>query len=298
MVGRNILESPISEKYEVIAPNRSELDLLNSSDVYNYIEQNNPSLIIHAAGKVGGIKANMGNNYNFYKENLEIGNNIIFAAKNHNVLNFLNLGSSCMYPREALQPMKEDNLMAGKLESTNEGYAMAKVAIAKLCEYISEFDIKFNYRTLIPCNLYGKYDKFDSKNSHMIPSVIRRMHDAKENNSKISMWGNGDARREFMHISDFINFIDYALTNFSKLPQYLNVGIGKDYSIKEYYNNIAKVLDYKNEIFADTSEPIGMPRKQVEVSKLNDFGWQSSISIYEGLKETYAYYRSIDNEKI
>lgn len=295
MVGRNILESKLVSECEIIAPTRSELNLFNKADVFDFIKKSKPDLIIHAAGKVGGIKANIGNNFKFYSENLIIGNNVLMSAAELGVPNLLNLGSSCIYPRDIDRPIRESDLLSGHLEPTNEGYALAKVAVAKLGEYITEVDPNLKYRTIIPCNLYGSYDNFDLKLAHMIPAVIMRISEAKKNNTDVHMWGNGNARREFMHISDFINFIEYLIPNFQHLPNYLNVGIGKDYSIKDYYSTIAKIIGFEGLIISDNSQPTGMKKKQVDTTLLNDFGWKSSIGLEEGILLAYNYYKGINN---
>lgn len=295
MVGRNILESEIAVSYKISAPPRNELDLFNKDAVYNYIKNFKPDLIIHAAGKVGGIKANLHNNYSFYSENLTMGNNVLLSAAELGVINFLNLGSSCMYPKNIDRPIKESDLLSGHLEPTNEGYALAKVAVAKLGEYINVTNPILKYRTIIPCNLYGSYDNFDPKLAHMIPAVIMRISEAKKNNTDINMWGSGIARREFMHISDFTDFIKYLIPNFQYLPMYLNVGIGEDYSIKDYYSTIAKVIGFKGSIIPDDAQPTGMLKKQVDITLLDKFGWKSSIGLEEGIQATYKYYKGLNH---
>lgn len=296
MVGRNILESELASQYEIVAPGRGELDLSTKASVFSFIKEVNPDLVIHAAGKVGGIKANLGNSRAFYSENLAIGHNVLLSSAELGVKNLLNLGSSCMYPRDIDRPIRESDLLSGHLEPTNEGYALAKVAVAKLAEYITQADTNLNYRTIIPCNLYGRYDKFDPKLAHMIPAVIMRMHEAKKNNADVHMWGSGSARREFMHISDFTDFISYLVPHFHNTPSYLNLGIGKDYSIKEYYTAIAKVVGFEGLIIPDGVQPTGMLKKQVDVSLLNDLGWQSSVGLEKGIQMTYEYYKGLNNE--
>jgi GDP-L-fucose synthase len=298
MVGRNILESDIAANYEILAPTRHELDLANRGFVYSFMMEHEPDLVIHAAGKVGGIKANLGNNLSYYRENLEIGHNVLLCAAEAGIKNLLNLGSSCMYPTDFARPIKEADLLTGRLEPTNEGYALAKVAIAKLAEYIAHSDTEFNYRTIIPCNLYGRYDKFDLNLAHMIPAVIMRMHEAKITDSDIQMWGDGSARREFMHISDLIDFLRFAIPNLERLPCYLNVGIGSDYSIETYYLTIAKVIGFEGAIIPDLEQPTGMQKKQVDVSALSDFGWESVVDLEKGIRLTYEYYKELISDRI
>ena len=293
MVGKNILEHNSVHNYDFINPSSKELNLLNYQDVKNYIAINQPDFIIHAAGKVGGIHANIKEPVSFLIDNLDMGRNIIMAAKENNIKNLLNLASSCMYPRNAENPLSECLILKGELEPTNEGYAIAKIMSTRLCEYIVKEDNSKNYKTVIPCNLYGKYDKFHPKNSHMIPAVIRKIHDANLSGAnEINIWGDGSARREFMYAEDLSDFIFYAITKFDKMPQNINVGIGHDYSINDYYSEIAKVLDYKGEFLHDLTKPTGMKQKLIDDTKLKKFGWKSKTTLTEGLRKTIDYYKS------
>jgi len=293
MVGKNILEHNSVHNYDFINPSSKELNLLNYQDVKNYIAINQPDFIIHAAGKVGGIHANIKEPVSFLIDNLDMGRNIIMAAKENNIKNLLNLASSCMYPRNAENPLSECLILKGELEPTNEGYAIAKIMSTRLCEYIVKEDNSKNYKTVIPCNLYGKYDKFHPKNSHMIPAVIRKIYDAKLScNNEINIWGDGTSRREFMYAEDLSDFIFYAITKFDKMPQNINVGIGHDYSINDYYSEIAKVLDYKGEFLHDLTKPTGMKQKLIDDTKLKKFGWKSKTTLTEGLRKTIDYYKS------
>lgn len=293
MVGRNILAHKKAELYQVFTPSSTELDLLDSQAAATYIKKIKPDVVIHAAGVVGGIQANLSRPVKFLVDNMNIGLNIITAARDNGVTQFLNLSSSCMYPRNGMNPLSEEQILAGELEPTNEGYALAKITSTRLCEYIRKEDESFQYKTIIPCNLYGKYDKFDPQNSHMIPAVIRKLHEAKVLNiPKIDIWGDGEARREFMYTQDLVDFIFYALERISEMPQNINVGLGFDYSINEYYSQIAKVVGFEGEFFHDLSKPVGMRQKLVDVSKLEKFGWSNKTSLNEGLKNTYDYFLS------
>ena len=217
MVGRNILEHAGVSKFEWLTPSSKELNLLNSSEVDNYISNKMPDLIIHTAGKVGGIQANMASPVSFLVENIDMGRNLIIGAKNNGVKRLLNLSSSCMYPRNATNPLNENIILTGELEPTNEGYALAKIFTTKLCEYINKEDNLFAYKTVIPCNLYGRFDKFDPKHSHMLPAVIKKLHEAKESKKKeIDIWGDGEARREFMYAGDLADFIVFCYTEFQR----------------------------------------------------------------------------------
>ena len=236
MVGRNITEHQAASKHEILSPTSKELNLLNPSSIEKYMKINRPDMVIHAAGIVGGIQANIAQPVRFLVDNMQMGLNILMASKSHEVKWFINLSSSCMYPRDAQNPLSEDLILKGELEPTNEGYAIAKVASTRLCEYINREDESFLYKTVIPCNLYGKYDKFDPEHSHMIPAVIRKINDAKDQNlESIDIWGDGLARREFMYAADFSDFVFYAIDHFETMPQNINVGLGHDYTINEYY---------------------------------------------------------------
>ena len=293
MVGKNILEYKSAQNYDFLTPSSKELNLLNYEDVKKYIAIHQPDFIIHAAGKVGGIQANIKEPVSFLIHNIDMGRNIIIAAKENNIKNLLNLASSCMYPRSAVNPLSEDLILKGELEPTNEGYAIAKIMSTRLCEYIVKEDNSKNYKTVIPCNLYGKYDKFHPKYSHMIPAVIRKIHDAKLSGSnEIKIWGDGTARREFMYAEDLSDFIFYAITKFDKMPQNINVGLGYDYSINDYYSEIATVLGYKGKFSHDLTKPTGMKQKLIDDTKLKEFGWKSKTTLTEGLRKTIDYYKS------
>lgn len=294
MVGRNILDNKAASNYILLSPNSKELNLLSYSQVYEYINFHKPDLVIHAAGKVGGIQANIANPISFLIDNMDMGRNIILASKQNNVKKLINLGTSCMYPKNALNPLKEEYILKGELEPTNEGYALAKVMVSKLCEYINFEDKNLSYKTIIPCNLYGKYDKFSPKNSHMLPAVIRKIDEAKINNkSTVEIWGNGFAKREFMYAEDLADFIFIAISKFEKLPQNINVGFGVDYSINEYYKTIAKVVGFEGDFTHDLSKPIGMKQKLMDNSLLVSFGWKPKIDLLEGINKTYNYYKKI-----
>jgi GDP-L-fucose synthase len=291
MVGSNIVEHIAASKYEILTPTSSELNLLNTESVQNYININKPDMVIHAAGIVGGIQANIAEPVRFLVDNMQMGLNILMTSKTHEVKRFMNLSSSCMYPRDAQNPLSEDFILKGELESTNEGYAIAKVASTRLCEYINREDGSFLYKTVIPCNLYGKYDKFDPEHSHLIPAVIRKINDAKNNNlESIDIWGNGLARRESMYTADFSDFVYYAIDNFEAMPQNINVGLGHDYAINEYYQKIADVIGYQGEFTHDLSRPTGMQQKLINDTRLKEFGWQYQTELEQGIQKTYEYF--------
>ncbi|WGD34874.1 GDP-L-fucose synthase [Olleya sp. YS] len=293
MVGKNILEYNTNPNITILAPNRKEINLEDYNAVFNYIKQQKPDFIIHAAGLVGGIQDNIARPVDFLIKNLDIGRNLIMAAKSNRVKNFINLSSSCMYPREAKNPLQEDLILKGELEPTNEGYALAKIVTTRLCEYINKEDDYFQYKTVIPCNLYGKYDKFSPEHSHMVPAVIKKIDEAKLNgNSTITIWGNGEARREFMYAKDLADFIFYAVSNFTAMPQNINVGLGYDFTINHYYKTIAKVIGFEGQFEHDLSKPVGMYQKLIDDTKLKAFGWTAKTDLEQGLQLTYSYYKT------
>lgn len=291
MVGKNILDNIKATNYSFLRPSRDELNLLNIDVTNEYIRDNKPDIIVHAAGIVGGIEANINNPVKFLYENSLMGLNIINSSLINDVPRFINIASSCMYPKNAANPLKESLILDGSLEPTNEGYAIAKILACKLCEYVSNTMNDKSYKTLIPCNLYGRHDNYDENSSHMIPAVIHKIHKAMITNGEIEIWGDGSARREFMTASSFSDFIFYALENFKKMPQTMNVGLGQDYSILEYYKAIAKVVGYNSELKYDLTKPVGMKQKLVDIENLENFGWKNKVSLHDGIKEAYRYYK-------
>lgn len=291
MVGRNIVEFEKSKNYTLLTPSSRELNLLDRKSVDKYIKENNPDILIHCAGRVGGIQANMANPVAFLVENTQMGLNIIMSSYKNGIKKFINMSSSCMYPRNAINPLGEELILKGELEPTNEGYAIAKVTSTRLCEYINRENKEFQYKTIIPCNLYGRYDKFDPKHSHMLPAVIKKIHEAKVNNEEtLYIWGDGEARREFMYAKDLADFTYFALENFELMPQNINVGLGHDYTINEYYKVISEVIGYKGKFIHDLSKPVGMKQKLIDDTKLQNLGWKYKTSLKDGVQKTYEYY--------
>ncbi|MCK5819849.1 MAG: GDP-L-fucose synthase [Psychromonas sp.] len=291
MVGKNILVFAKSYQHEFLSPSSTELNLLDELSVQEYVRTNKPDMVIHAAGIVGGIQANMAQPVKFLVDNMQMGLNILTAANDGGIGKVLNLSSSCMYPREALNPLSEDLILKGELEPTNEGYALAKITSTRLCEYIRSENNERLYKTIIPCNLYGCFDKFDPNDSHMIPAVIRKLDEAKKNNQQeIDIWGNGEARREFMYAEDLADFVFYAIDNFEKMPQNLNVGLGKDYTINEYYQAVADVVGFRGSFKHDLSKPVGMKQKLIDDKKLKEFGWAYKTELKIGIQKTYEFY--------
>lgn len=293
MVGKNLLEHPAARKHEFFSPDINQLDLFDFKAVMAYIGDIKPDFIIHAAGRVGGIQANMAHPVAFLLENLDMGRNLVWAARQCGVKKLINLGSSCMYPRNAPNPLKEEMVLRGELEPTNEGYALAKTVVSRLCSYISRENSEFQYKTLIPCNLFGRWDKFSPEHSHMIPAVIRKLHEAKAKGAQtIDIWGDGTARREFMYAGDVADCIHRAITNFDTMPELMNVGLGGDHSVNDYYHAVAEVVGYKGSFTHDLTKPAGMARKLVDTTRLNDWGWKPSTSLKDGIAAAYEFFRA------
>jgi GDP-L-fucose synthase len=291
MVGRNVLEHPGIHEFDILAPSTSELNLLDFSAVQAYLQTKKPDMVIHAAGKVGGIQANMREPVGFLMDNLDMGRNIVWAAHQTGVKRLINLGSSCMYPRNHSGALIEDMVLKGELEPTNEGYALAKVVTARLCDYITREDASYQYKTLIPCNLYGRYDKFDPAHSHLVPAIIHKVHQAKQSGQEtVEIWGDGTARREFMYAGDLSDAIVRAVNNFDTLPHYMNVGLGHDHTINDYYQAAADVMGYTGGFLHDVSKPVGMARKLVSVERQKAWGWSARHDLRDGIEKTYSYY--------
>lgn len=298
MVGENILEHPGIKPFHILSPSRRELNLLEYQNVEEYVKRHSPELVIHAAGRVGGIQANIKEPVRFLLDNLDMGRNIVWASRQCGVKKLINLGSSCMYPRNAANPLREENILQGELEPTNEGYALAKITTARLCEYIIREAPDFHYKTLIPCNLYGRWDKFDPAHSHMIPAVIKKIHDAKVNSEKeVVIWGDGTARREFMYAGDLADCLVYAIHHFDTMPSLMNVGLGLDYSINEYYQAIAEVVGFTGEFSHDLSKPVGMKQKLVNIERQTTWGWDAKTALKDGLSATYQFYLDQTKQK-
>ena len=268
-----------------------ELDLTNQAAVHNFFETQKPQFVIMAAAKVGGIQANMDNPATFLLQNLQIQNNIFEASLKNKVEKMIFLGSSCIYPKECPQPMKEEYLLTGKLEPTNEGYAIAKIAGLKLLEGMNK-QYGFNSISLMPCNLYGPNDSFDLKHSHVLSALIKKFTDAAENKDEnITLWGTGIARREFMHVDDLARAILYLMENYND-PHFINIGCGYDISIKELAETIAQKTNFTGNILWDSSKPDGMLKKCMDVSRMNALGFAPQINLQQGIEEMIEIYKT------
>jgi GDP-L-fucose synthase len=272
-----------------------ELDLTDQIAVRNFFEAERPDAVIMAAARVGGIHANNSRPALFIRDNLLIQDNVIDAAHRSGVGKFVFLGSSCIYPKLAPQPIKEDYLLTGPLEPTNEWYAIAKIAGVKMCQaYRREFG--FNAISLMPTNLYGPGDNFDLQNSHVLPALIRRIHEAKvRGDESVTVWGSGTPRREFLHVEDLADAVLYLLHNYDAEP-IVNVGWGKDVTIRELAEIIVSVVGYRGRLVFDPTKPDGTPRKLLDVSRLTDLGWQARIPLESGIERTYEWFTEHSGE--
>lgn len=291
MVGRNIGDHAGAGRHDLIAPPSRELDLTDGPATEAYVARVKPDMIIHAAGRVGGIQANIAHPVEFLVENLDMGRNIVMAARKAGIPRLINIGSSCMYPRAAPNPLEESSVLTGELEPTNEGYALAKVLTARLCDYVRRSNPELAYKTLIPCNIFGLHDKFDPAVSHLLPAIIRKVDEAKRSSAdSVEIWGSGEARREFMFASDLADGIWTAVTRFDDLPGMMNMGVGHDHSINDYYQAVARVIGWNGSFSHDLSRPVGMKQKLVSVALQSQFGWLPSTSLDDAIAQTYAHF--------
>lgn len=273
----------------VLAPGRDELDLGSQAAVEGWFAEHKPDHVFLAAAKVGGIHANNTYPAEFIHDNLVIETNVIHSAWKHGAKKLCFLGSSCIYPKHAPQPMNEEHLLTGPLEPTNEWYAVAKIAGIKMCQaYRRQYG--FDAISLMPTNLYGPGDNFHPENSHVLPALIRRFHEAKqEGKPTVTIWGTGTPKREFLHVDDLADACVYLMNEYSG-EEIVNVGVGEDISILELAQLVAEVVGYKGEIETDPSKPDGTPRKLLDVSRLNGLGWKASIDLRDGVEQTYRWY--------
>lgn len=291
MVGRAIREHAGARGHQIVAPTSDELDLTDRPAVMAALAAERPDLVIHAAGRVGGIQANIAHPAAFLTENMDMGLNVVMGARAAGVTQLLNLGSSCMYPHDAPNPLAEESLGQGALEPTNEGYGLAKLAVARLCSFVAREQPELVYRTLIPCNLYGLHDKFDPKVSHLLPAIIRKIHEAKtRGDNTVEIWGDGTARREFMFAADLADAVWYMAARIDTLPDCLNIGPGHDHSINDYYAEVARVIGWEGTFTHDLSRPAGMRQKLMSVERQKALGWAPATSLADGIAQTYAHF--------
>lgn len=287
MVGSAIYRKLQQEGYtNIITKTSKELDLRRQAEVEKFFETFRPEYVFLAAAKVGGILANNTYRAEFLYDNLMIQNNVIHASYKYGVKKLLFLGSSCIYPKLCPQPMKEEYLLSGYLEPTNEPYAIAKITGIKMCEaYRDQYGC--NFISAMPTNLYGPNDNYDLNNSHVLPALIRKFHEAKANNQKqVTVWGTGTPRRELMHVDDLADACLFLMNNYNE-KKFVNVGTGKDISIGELAELVKKIVGYKGEIIFDTSKPDGTPKKLLDLTYLHSLGWNHRIELEEGIKMTY-----------
>lgn len=301
---RGLVGSALKRKLEskgytnLIFRTHKELDLTNQQAVNEFFKQEKPEYVFLAAAKVGGILANSTYPAEFIYENLMIESNIIHAAYKYGVKKLLFLGSSCIYPKLAPQPLKEEYLLTGPLEETNEAYAIAKIAGIRLCKHYNQ-QYGTNFISVMPTNLYGPNDNFDLETSHVMPALVRKFHEAKVNNEpEVVVWGTGTPRREFMHVDDMADACVYLMENydFSEVGEFVNIGVGEDVTISELAELIKEVVGFEGKIKYDTLKPDGTPRKLMDVSRLNGLGWKAGILLKDGIKETYEWYTKSNHE--
>jgi len=294
MVGSAIYRKLINNGYKnIITSTRKELDLLNQSQTFKFLKKNKPDLVIIAAARVGGIMANIKFKSEFLYENLQIQNNLIHGSYLAGIKNLQLLGSSCVYPKFCKQPMKEEYLLTGALEESNDAYALAKIAGIKMCEHYSNI-YKLNYKSLMPPNLYGPNDNYDLDKSHFYPALIKRIHNAiKKKEKKLLIWGSGRAKRELMFVDDFADAAIYFMNRKIKEP-FLNIGTGKDYTIDWYAKFIMKKFKVKLKLYYDKSKPDGIHKKCLDVSLAKKYGWQPSNNFNKALQITYKHFLNQD----
>jgi GDP-L-fucose synthase len=290
LVGSAITRQLKNEGYEnLLLKSRTELNLTRQQDVESFFNLEKPDFVFMSAAKVGGIHANNSYPADFIGQNLMIQTNIMDAAYKSGIKKLLFLGSSCIYPKHAPQPMKEEHLLSGYLEPTNEAYAIAKIAGMKMAEYYNN-QHGCNFISCMPTNLYGSNDNFDLRNSHVLPALIRKFHEAKENKSpSVEIWGTGKPKREFLYVDDLADACLFLMKNYND-PQFVNVGTGTDVSIFELANLIKEVVEFKGELVFNSDKPDGTPRKLLDTSKINNLGWQPKVSLEEGIRLTYNWY--------
>ena len=298
---RGLVGSAIRKRLEregfsnIVLREHDELDLTRQQGVEDFFAREKPDYVFLCAAKVGGIMANSTYPSDFIYQNIMISTNVIHTSYTHGVKKLLNLGSSCIYPRNAPQPLKEDQLLTGPLEPTNEAYAVAKIAAIKLCRYYNQ-QLCTDYISVMPANLYGPNDNFNLDMSHVLPALIRRFHEAKLSSApEVVLWGSGSPRREFLYVDDLAGACVFLMANFHavEIGEFINIGSGSDISIHELATLIAGIIGYDGIISWDGSKPDGMPMKLLDVSKINALGWRAEMDLKEGIEQTYNFYKEM-----
>lgn len=303
MVGSAFLRliKKLKPHWVVTAPSRAELDLCDRHQVLAALQVEagaqpptpHYDLVIHAGAKVGGIKANSDHMADFFTQNMMMGLNVIGVAAQVGIKNLINLGSSCMYPRDFGEKLREEDILAAPLEPTNEGYALAKIATAKLCEYVMRENPALNYKTIIPCNLYGPGDRYDSVSGHLFANVIMKIHAAiREGADQVEIWGDGTPRREFVFVDDMVSFVLGYADHLGDLPGLLNLGAGYDLSVRDLYQTVAAVLGYHGNFYYNEFYPNGMNHKLMDISRARSLGWSPPTALEKGIMQTYQDYKA------
>ena len=283
--------APAYPDLTILAPTRNDLPLTDASAVSKWYQANPVDAVIHAAARVGGIQANIDHPVDFLIENLRMNDAVIMGAHDAGVKNLIFLGSSCMYPRDYRQPLVEEDILAAPLEPTNEGYALSKITGSRLCDYISRTSENRNYKTLIPCNLFGTEDHFGSVASHLIAAIVTKVVQARENGeASVEIWGSGNARREFLFVDDLVHFILESLPNLETFPNVLNVGYDTDHSVKDYYEMVGQLAGYQGGFHHDLSRPEGMMQKCMTSQKAQAFGWSVKTPMKDALRQVISAY--------
>ena len=299
MVGSALVRAIKSHsEWSLLLADKDQLNLLDQYKVEEFLSSERPDIIINAAARVGGIYANSTYPAEFIHQNLVLNANLIHSAWKNGVSRFLNLGSSCIYPRRSEQPIKEEYLLTGSLEKTNEAYALAKIAALEMCRhYRDQYNVLFH--SAMPTNLYGPGDNYNLENSHVLPALIRKFHEAKEtNSSEVAIWGSGTPRRELMHVDDLAAGVLFLLDQ-DNPPDWVNLGTGIDHSIQEIAILVKKIVGYEGEMINDTTKPDGMPLKRLDVSLADKLGWKARISLEEGIRSTYTdFCRSLADKSV
>lgn len=292
MVGSAIKEALTKNGYQnILTTGSNELDLRNQAEVNQWVSTNKPDVVIIAAARVGGIMANNEYPYQFLYDNLMIEANLIHAAHNNDINDLIFLGSSCIYPKLAPQPLREEYLLTGPLEPTNEWYAIAKITGIKLCQALNK-QYGRKYISMMPTNLYGPRDNYDLETSHVLPAMIRKFHEAKENgNAPVTLWGSGSPMREFLYVEDLADSVLFIMNQEEDLPyDLINAGTGEDLTIKELAETIQRIVGHNGDIVWDSEKPDGTPRKLMDVSRINNMGWKASTNLESGIQKTYHWF--------